>query len=286
MGALLQGLGGVWLVVNTTHFFFPDLTSWLVGQKQWAYTLAFLWAAFRSYPKLSAKCQLKGTNTTIEVVIGDLFARKDASIVVGTNSTFDTEMSTGLIDAKSLQGLVTKRFYDDPKHIDNEVQEALKGAGTYTVLTDGRTSKVNRYPIGTTIQIQPRKRHIYLVAITHMSENGTCQSDFPMVKDALAGLWAHVGSAGKFGDLSVPLLGMGFSRVQATREQVIHEIIRSFIAACSERRFCEHLRIVVGFKDFQKNNIDLNIVRAFLEHECRYAELGSTKREGAGKAVT
>lgn len=45
-------------------------------------------------------------------------------------------------------------------------------------------------------------------------------------------------------EVLIPVLGTGFSGVRASREEIIHEIIYPFLAACSERTFCDKLAIV------------------------------------------
>ena len=71
-------------------------------------------------------------------------------------------------------------------------------------------------------------------------------------------------------DIVIPVLGSGFSRVRATRGELIAEIIRSFVAAAREGRFCEHLTIVIWTEDFAAGRVKLQTLERILDHECNF----------------
>ena len=71
--------------------------------------------------------------------------------------------------------------------------------------------------------------------------------------------------------IAIPIVGTGLARVSATREELVREIVKSFIAAAQVGRFCEHLTISISPEDFRDKNIDLKALGRFMEHECTYA---------------
>lgn len=65
---------------------------------------------------------------------------------------------------------------------------------------------------------------------------------------------------------------------------MIKEIIRSFVAACSERKFAKKLTVVVSPKDYHDNELDIYELGDFLKYACRYTEIMPPKR-GLGTAI-
>ena len=82
--------------------------------------------------------------------------------------------------------------------------------------------------------------------------------------------------------LAIPVIGTGFTRLKQTREEVVHEIIKSFIAACSETTFADKLTIVIATQDIVKHHISLDDLGSFLRHECRYASFSRGNQEVIG----
>ena len=80
----------------------------------------------------------------------------------------------------------------------------------------------------------------------------------------------------------MPVLGTGFSRLPQTREQVVREIVKSFVAACSERVFADRLTIVLSPKDVAEHKISLDGLSAFLGHVCLYTEFSAGTRGALG----
>ena len=54
----------------------------------------------------------------------------------------------------------------------------------------------------------------------------------------------------------MPVLGSGFSRLPETREEIIREIVKSFVAACSSSRPTEGLTIVMPYGDFYNHGVN------------------------------
>jgi hypothetical protein len=270
--ALLSSFGVLWLLVEISDYFFRDsaLPAFLRGQ-WWFFLLAGIAAAIgMCKPKTSVEHKLRGRDVTIEIAVGDIFSFV-GSLVVGSNTTFDTRISQKLIAERSVQGAFTQRYYADAAQLDAEIAPNLAMI-PFTDLPSPREGKVRRYPTGTVARLNPKGRTAYFVAIAHMNEHGVCEGTFEMLQVALAELWVHVGSRGSKEPLVCPVLGTGFSRLPQTRETIVCEIVRSFIAACSERVFSDRLTIVVSPSDMLRYQISLKELGSFLRHECVYAD--------------
>lgn len=282
LSALLSSFGALWLCVEIADRFFKTTAlPQLIESFWWLFFLAGVVAAiWICRPTLRFTEKLKGRDVDIEIAVGDLFSL-DGAIVVGSNSTFDTRVSRELISEDSVQGQFTKRYYGGESQLDAELNTALNGIASES-LTGQRVGKTTRYPLGTVVKLSPKDRTGYFVAIAHINEHGVASSTFQALKESLGELWLFVGQRGLTEPLVVPVLGSGFTRLAPPRQVIVQEIIKSFIAACSERTFCEKLTIVLAENDVIKHQIHLEDLRDYLHHVCTYTGFASSTSERLG----
>lgn len=280
--AFLSSFGSLWLAVEIATFFlagskWPDRIrdGWFVFGLSGAVIAAAI-----CRPRMSVSHKLNGRDITIRILIGDVFATQGA-LIVGSNTTFDTRISRGLIAANSIQGLFTKKHYGDETQLDRELDSGLSTL-PFTQLTGNRVGKTKRYDIGTCVRLNPPKRTAYLVAIADINEHGTASSSFEWLKDSLSKLWVFIGTRGLKESLVMPVLGTGYSRLCQPREEIVRETVKSFIAACSERTFVDSLTIVLSPGDVAKHRISLDELDAFLKHECLYTSFSDNRRPAIG----
>ncbi|MEK7730134.1 MAG: macro domain-containing protein, partial [candidate division KSB1 bacterium] len=122
-------------------------------------------------------------------------------------------------------------------------------------------------------------------AIADMNEHGVASGSFNDLKESLAKLWVYIGRRGLKEPLVMPVLGTGFSRLPQTREEVIREIIKSFVAACSEMTFADKLTIVITPQDMAKHHISLDELGSFLRHVCIYTTFSTGTQHAVGPPV-
>lgn len=267
---LLTGLGAVWVVVGPIAFLSEGFADW-IKRMWWVWPSGGLgYAVWMRRPRLTVSCKLRGRDVVVEVAIGDMFDFSGA-LVVPTNTTFDTRISGELISAKSVQGQFTRAYYTDDSKLDKEVESALANQ-TGTQLAGKRIGKSKRYEMGTVIHVAPGDRNAYLVAIAHINEHGNAKCEFEDVMEALAKLWVFVGDHGVMEELVVPVLGTGAGRLTVKREDIVREIINSFVAACSERLFCRRLTVVISPSDAREYAIDLDRLGSLLLAKCEHAD--------------
>lgn len=282
--ATLSSLGVLYTVLKCADYF--NFAKQSAIQPYWWLFLSggVAGAIWICRPKLSSICKQKDRDISIEIAIGDLFAF-DGALIVGTNTTFDTQISRELIDATSVQGQFTTKYYGDHTSLDNELNSKLNGID-HEKLVGKRKGKSNRYPIGTAVKLQPKDRTGYFLAICDINEHGTACGKFEELQQALSQLWIFIGDHGAKEQLVMPVLGTKFMRLKPSRQVVTQEIIRSFIAACAEKTFCEKLTIVLHEKDVLDNKIDIDALGRYLEHLCTYTEFSAYTAERTGTAVT
>lgn len=276
LGSVLSSFGSLWILISILDYYSSPAISSLL-KTHWALFLVAgcVLGGFLGRPCLSCRCSLKDRDIHIEIKVADLFRQK-GSWIINTNTTFDTE-TPSLIKPETVQGQLTTRFYSDWRVLDNQVSEELKNRCPSEELNDGRHGKSTRYPFGETISIRPTKDQIaYLVAIADMNEHGNASGSLDSLRQALAGLWDFIRTRGDQGDLVVPVLGTGPTRLKQNREQIVTEIVRSFIAASTEATFCPKLTVVIYPSDASKYKIDLRNLRNFLEVICNFNSIVSS----------
>ncbi|WP_440966436.1 macro domain-containing protein [Massilia sp. GER05] len=222
--------------------------------------LMYVLSTRRPLSRISYKIPQK--DFAVEVLIGDLF-KIPGEVIISTSSTFDTDMSSGLIAATSLQGqLATNYFNGQTADIDRQIEMSLSREQFIT--NDRRPGKKKEYPIGTVARVSAHSKNFYLVAMSHMDENGNASSDLKMIDEALGKLWLNLASKGEVGDIVMPLIGTGRGRVAYPRKKMIERIAQSFTDACSQRAFSNKLIIVVRPEDASRFSLNLFQVRDYL----------------------
>lgn len=224
--------------------------------------LALLYVLSTRRPLSRISYKIPQKDFAIEVMIGDLF-KVPGEVIISTSSTFDTDMSSGLIAVTSLQGqLATNYFNGQTTEIDRQIEESL--SREQFTINDKRPGKKKQYPIGTVARVSAHGKNFYLVAMSHMDENRNASSDLKMIDEALEKLWVNLASKAEIGDIVMPLMGTGRGRVAYPRKKMIERIAQSFTDACNQRAFSNKLIIVVRPEDASKFSLNLFQVRDYL----------------------
>ncbi len=270
---VLTSFGAIWLVIEAVSYFEESAEPRLSTKGEWFAILGFLIAFFLSRPKTVFSYQLKNRDVTIEVRIANVF-KVSGDLVVPINTTFDTDFDGKIPQAHSIQGEFTRQIYDsEVSHLDLDIGSALAREDyPYTELPQKKVGKNRQYPIGAVIQLNRKNRLFYLLANTHINNDGVANTTIENVRESLAKLWYYISEKGSKGDIVIPLLGTGKARLGEKREDIFLEIIRSFIASCSSGTYCDKLVVVIYPPDVTKHKIDLNYLQDFLEYSCKFAE--------------
>jgi hypothetical protein len=285
LSSLLQAFGVLWLFVEATSFFSPEFSS--SASEFW---LAFLVAGglvglARAWPRLSVSAVVAGTDCSVTIRVCDLFSLKNVTYVVSTNTTFDTAMDDGTIHPSSVQGQFTKKFVLSRDQLDRDIAHSLQGLSSEPLSNEDKPyGKLQRYEVGTVASVLAQTTQAHLVAIATLNAHRVAQATARQVADALPRLWEHVRTRGNLDILCCPILGSGFSRLNATREALVHEMVRSFIPAVRAGAFCRSLIIAVSPRDFREGHLDLERLSQFLQHECTYGSsaLGTADTTAVG----
>ena len=264
--------GAIWFVTEAVSFFNDSAKIWLSTKGVWFIAFGFLIAVVLSRPKVVFNYQLKNRDVTIELRVANAF-KISGDLVVPTNTTFDTDFDGKISAAQSIQGEFTRKYYDsDVSHLDLDIKNAMDREDyCYEKLPETRRGKKRRYPIGTAIQLERKNRLFYLLANTHINNDGVANTTIENVRESLAKLWYYISEKGSKSDIVIPLLGTGKARLGEKREDIFLEIVRSFVASCASGAYCDKLVVVIYPPDVAKHKINLNDLQRFLEFSCKYA---------------
>jgi DNA-binding SARP family transcriptional activator len=216
---------------------------------------------------------LTDPDIAIVVMAGDLFTQADANLVVGFCDTFDTDTDRSIvISTESTQGLLLHRLYGgDRAKLDRDLKAALSHVPKVSIESRSakRLGKLTRYPLGTVATLHHAHRRVFGLAYSRMGNNLVAQSSLPVLRTSLENLWEAVYLHGQLKPVAMPLIGSGLSRVhEASHDDLLTMIVRSF-AASSRRRFvCPELRVVVQEPVFERTRI-AEILRAARLPACR-----------------
>lgn len=201
----------------------------------------------------------------------------EGAIIIPTNSTFDTTMVDDFISEKSLQGQYQSRYFKNALlELDQLIEQGLTDK-QYVKINDGRKTKTKRYPIGTVSKVSGDnvKKRAYFLVDSDININGIPEEiDVSEVTKALVCLWDSLNGIGNMETYSIPLIGTGRAKVKnASRDEVIKEIVISFLAASRERKITENLIICVHPADFEKIHWDR--LCKFIEYQCTFANINN-----------
>ena len=279
-----------WIGISIASYFFSAFEDWsrnnilmffaMIAVVLFIGIVHFLWKCKK---RLSVSQKIKETDISIDIQVGDIFNHQGA-FIISTNTTFDTDMSGGLISKDSLQGQFTEKYYEDVKYLDQDLETELESQN-FTPIKNQVRGKKKRYEYGTVAMLRVKEQLAYWIAIADMNEHGVAAGSYEKMTEILGKLWHYISERGEYMPLVIPVLGTGRARINVPREEMIREIIKSFIAAYSEKKFCEKLTIVISEDDYRKQRIDLQELGNYLRHLCRYIDLKSKTDAGRGEVI-
>ena len=280
---LLAGIGVLWLLTEIVSFVSNSAEIWL-SSRWWIFLpLALIYPLYSNRPKTKFSHKLKSRDVLIELCISDAFSLSGA-LVIPINTTFDTDLEGIISRSPSVQSKFLKSEYgSNHDHLDLDINEALTKEGySSETINDKKIGKQERFAIGTVVKVRNEGRLFYLLAHTHINQNGRAIGTEEDLKISLAKLWYFISERGDKGDVVIPVLGTGHARIRLSREEVIRIIVNSFIASCSEENYLDKLTISILPEDVSKYDIDLSKLDEFLKFSCIYADFDIEPDVGIG----
>lgn len=205
-----------------------------------------------------------GQDLKIEVRIDNLFDVPGQK-VISTNTTFDTDIASGIISPNSLQGQFTEKFFSgNLPALDAELNRGLNGL-PFTQIQK-QSGKTDRYDFGTTVKFNLAGQFFYWFAMADLNHSNTAKTTLRNVHQALDGLWEFIENKGEKLTTVIPLIGSGLGRLATSRKKLIAIIAQSFVNASENQIFSDRLIIVVHPTDVEKSGLNLFEVKDLLHH--------------------
>lgn len=206
--------------------------------------------------------KVKGTDTTIEVLFGDLFKQKGLR-AIGMTTYFESELGLP-VSENSLRGKFLKNYFGGGVHdFDEQLSKQLVKKRP-RVVDKKTTGKNHSYPIGTTALIRVSDDNYIVYALADADPN-TCKasSDANKMWVAMRELWqrARIESGGD--PLNVPLIGSGLSGIGLPVRELLTLIIISAITETKVKKITQTIRIILH--PDRSGEIDLRDVKKHWE---------------------
>lgn len=221
-------------------------------------------------PKKEYIFNIKDRDIKIKLKIGNLLKEK-AAIVVPTNSTFDTKMENDFISIHSVQGQVQDKYFkNNITTLDYLIEKELEGK-QFTELKDRKETKSKRYEIGTTAEINQNGMRFYFLADSDINSKGKAINPSIMnITDSLSRFWQYIGEYGHVEPIAIPIIGTGRMGIVDSREEILKNIVFSFVANNTTKKIATELIICIRKNDIKKYNIDINEIVEYIKYTCKY----------------
>lgn len=182
-------------------------------------------------------------------------------------------MEDEFISVKSVQGQYQERFFNrNLSKLDRELELGLSKK-EHILPTDGRTTKAKRYPLGTVSKVSHDLQHDYFLAIANVNQFGRPENvTFENITESLVSLWNELNLIGHLENIRIPIIGTGRAGLpNASRDQIIQEIIFTYLVASQEMNISENLIICIHPSDFTNKNLHWDDLCEYLRYSCKYA---------------
>ena len=216
-----------------------------------------IFALWKTFPTKKATRRLANTNTTIQIIFGDIFAT-DGHVVVPVNEYFDSEIGD-LVSPLSLHGKFIHQILGGKSQIlDELVDQRLDRVPCQ--MMQNKKGREQKYPIGTTLVHDATATKYFLVALSRTdAETLKAKADVPELWQALSGLWEKVRIEAGGRPVNIPLIGSGLSGVGLPPQQLLRIIMMSILDATKKWELTSEIRIVLHETVFE--HIDLNVIQ-------------------------
>ena len=243
----------IWTIIEPLWDFLPD-TKFGFLRYFGMVLLALIGGGWKVMAPKKVTIRLKNTNTSIEILFGDIFA-KDGHKVIPVNEYFDSEIGD-LVSPTSLHGIFIQNVLGGQSQIFDELVD--KGlSGIDYELTERKQGRQKKFPIGTTLVDNSRNPKYFLVALSRTDiETLKAKADVPELWQALSSLWNKVRIEAGGNLVNLPLIGSGLSGVGLPAQQLLQIIIISILNETKKTEITKKIRIVLLEDVFEDVNLD------------------------------
>lgn len=244
----------MWTIVEPIFSFIPSIKPAGYFQYFGLVLLALIFGGWKTLPPKKITIRLKNTNTSIEILFGDMFTQ-DGHRAIPVNEYFDSEIGDP-VSPTSLHGTFIQKILGGRSQTFDELVDKGLSDVPYE-LTERKKGKNKKFPIGTTLVDSSRNTKYFLVALSRTDiETSKAKADVPELWQALNGLWNKVRTEAGGSPVNLPLIGSGLSAVGLPPQQLLQIIIISILNETKKREITQEIRIVLFDHVFEQVDLD------------------------------
>lgn len=259
LGQAFLAFSVLWTSTECLSYFVPGFDVKGIFPLAGILLISLFWASFQVWKPSKVEIKVAHTNTTLEVLFGDLF-EQDGYRAIAVNEFFDSELGKPVSDT-SLHGLFLKKcFGGHPEPFDKQVDEQL--ANVERTEVEKSAGKKIRYPIGSCAMVTvDDDRYLCFALCKTDPDDCKASADVSMLWDALHYLWqcARVETGGR--SLNLPLVGSGLSGIGLPTRDLLNLIVLSVITETKQNQITPRIRVVLTRDRF--DDIDLREVKQY-----------------------
>lgn len=258
-----------WIFENTQY---PGTLRSIIKSNLNYFAIAFTFLSiYINKKKHSIKKTFSNTDLTVIVEFCDIFDQ-DGAIIIPVSDTFDTDISNGLVNPKTIHGqFIQKYYYANIPTLNNEIQLKLNSVGAMPIENNvNLKGNKDRYPIGSSCPIKTHGKYFYLSSLTYMKDTGNVDMQPQYIYDFLSNVWNFIPNHGEYHEVvNIPVIATGLNRLPAnyTRQFILLEIINSFFVTSKVQTFCKTLKICLNLNDYEYYDFEnVNILLCHIDN--------------------
>ena len=261
LGHVFTAFSVIFTIIKGLDYFVPGIE--ITGRFAFTtvVTVSVCYGLKKVWKPSKIEIKVANTNTTIEVLFGDLFAQ-DGLRAIAASEYFDSKLGTPVSD-KSLHGIFLKRcFGGQPESFDRQIAEQLHGVVSTDM--DKVEGKTRAYPIGTSAIVTANQDR-YLVFAFAKADPKTCKAyaDVTTMWVALHQLWQRARIEAGGHPINLPLVGSGLSGLGLPTRDLLNLIVLSAITETKATQVTPRIRIILHRNRFEE--LDLRDVKEHWE---------------------
>ena len=283
--SVLSVFGAIWLLIEILAFFNQQSVSEEIKSFWWLLLIiGLIIITYRNWPKSKYTYEVLHRDVSISIKIGDIFAI-DGALIIPINNRLDCE-NNGIVQKSTsiLNFFIRKKYKGKFKKLQKDIKESLSENESWysNYVVD---KKPIEYKIGTVVPIFKEEKQYYLTCSSSLNSQKRSKTTEDDLRLSLTELWSYLTHSGSKDNLVIPILGTGRGRITMTREEVIKEIVLSFLVSLSADNYCEQLTICIHPKDLKKYNIKLQEILDFINLQCSNTNYKSNNLNQDGTAI-
>jgi hypothetical protein len=236
--------------------FLPYLKCSIIPVSGFAIAIALIiYGRLRTWKPSKIDFAIPHTNTTIEIIFGDLFQQKGLK-AIPVSEFFDSTIGD-LISPQTLHGIFIQKHLNG-QNFDSLVFPSLNKTPFDTDSTK-KEGNSKFYPIGTTVRVTTDAEYLLFALAKTNPQTLKVYCDVPTMWNALDGLWQKARETSGGGTVNIPLVGSGQSGVGLPARELLNLIVLSIIRTTQKEKIAPKIRIILQKDRFEE--LDLRKIK-------------------------